>query len=102
VPRLRRYCTTSVTVVVREAVPEVAETVTVYVPAGVPPEGGLVVFAVVPHPGNHSAKASTAPNKIPPSNLSFLEPLWPDLLIEDLLLIPKLSNANPETGSQVP
>jgi hypothetical protein len=43
------YCTFNVTLAVRVTLPEVPETVTVYVPAGVPEVEGVVLFEL-PHP----------------------------------------------------
>lgn len=75
----------------READPEVPDTVTVYVPAGVPPvvEAALLLL---PQAGNSRVSARRPPSKIPRNIFLFLDAPPP---------IPKASRVSPETGSQV-
>jgi hypothetical protein len=83
------YCTTRVTGVVCEKVPEVAETVTVYVPAGVPVV--VVVELWPPQAGCSATNVISNRNKRAPRTrlLQFLG-----------RRIPKLTNARPVIGSQ--
>ena len=76
---------------VRAAVPEVPVTVTVYVPAGVPVLGVLVLLLLL-HAGSKSMSPTKLPTTTPPKQFRR----------ELLLLIARPKSANPETGSHVP
>jgi hypothetical protein len=78
--------------VVRAAVPEVPVTVTVYVPAGVPVLGEVVLLLLL-HAGSKRISPSKLPTTTPPNQQ------WRRQV---LLLIPRPKSANPETGSHVP
>jgi len=81
------YCTFNVTLAVRVTLPEVPETVTVYVPAGVPEVEGLV-FLELPHPACNANDAKTRVNAA-------------STIIRLRRLAPAPTSAKPPTGRSI-